>query len=232
MGYAGGTASLILALFIFIQQEELWTGLNKSQAEHIRATFLLVAVWYLIFSLPMLFFTPDTVKRRHGIRQAIKKGIRELRKTLADIVSHRLILRFLIARMFYVDGLTTLFTFGGIYAATTFNMKAHDILLFGIALNIVSGIGAVCFAWVDDRIGSQFLILFSLAGLIIPTMLLLFISNPHLFWALGLFLGIFVGPVQSASRSFMARLAPPIYVTKCLAFLLYRESSQLSLDPF
>ena len=57
--------------------------------------------------------------------------------------------------MFYADGLTTLFAFGGIYAAGTFDMGFSELIMFGIALNVTAGVGAALFGWVDDWLGSK-----------------------------------------------------------------------------
>jgi len=110
--------------------------------------------------------------------------------------------------MLYSDGLATVFAFGGVYAAGTFPMSEQEVLLFGIALSATAGLGAAGFAWVDDWIGGKRTILLSLAGLIISATLILLVEASALFWACGLLLGVFVGPVQAASRSLLARLAP------------------------
>jgi UMF1 family MFS transporter len=57
--------------------------------------------------------------------------------------------------MVFIDGLATLFAFGGVYAAGTFGMDAQGVLLFGIGLNVSAGIGAAAFAWIDDWLGSR-----------------------------------------------------------------------------
>ena len=110
--------------------------------------------------------------------------------------------------MIYTDGLNTLFAFGGIYAAGTFGFTFTEIIQFGIAINVTSGIGAATFAWIDDRIGPKKTILISLAALTLLSILLLVIDSKILFWIFGLMLGIFVGPAQAASRSLMAHMAP------------------------
>ena len=118
------------------------------------------------------------------------------------------ILKYLIARMIYTDGLNTLFAFGGIYAAGSFGFSLSEIILFGIAINLTAGLGAALFASVDDVIGPKKTILTSLLALSILGICLVIVDSKTLFWAFGLALGIFVGPAQSASRSLMARLAP------------------------
>jgi UMF1 family MFS transporter len=97
--------------------------------------------------------------------------------------------------MFYIDGLATLFLFGGVYAAGTFGMSEREVLVFGIALNVSAGIGAAAFSWLDDALGSRRTILSSLAGLIVTSGAALLVESATLFWVLGFLLGLFVGPL-------------------------------------
>jgi UMF1 family MFS transporter len=116
--------------------------------------------------------------------------------------------RFLLARMLYTDGLTTLFAFGGIFAAGTFGMDARQVLMLGIGLNLTAGVGALAFALIEDRLGSKPTILVALAALIVLGVLTLLAQSARVFWPLALALGLFVGPAQAASRSLMAHIAP------------------------
>ncbi|MBU1247809.1 MAG: MFS transporter, partial [Proteobacteria bacterium] len=118
------------------------------------------------------------------------------------------IARFLVARMIYNDGLVTLFAFGGIYAAGTYGMSAQEVIYFAIGLNVTAGLGAAGFAWLDDHFGAKLVILVSLVGLIVPGVTILLATSKGVLWIFGLALGIFMGPVQAASRSYMARVAP------------------------
>ena len=204
LGYAGGIASLGTALVLFI-----WPQAAEARAgEHVRATVLFVAGWYLVFSLPLFLLTPDGARSAIPLAQMLRDGARQLSRTLREVRKYGPIARFLVAHMLYIDGLGTLFAFGGIYAAGTFGMTGEMVLIFGIALNVTAGLGAFAFAWVDDRIGSKPTILISLSGLIVTGALILLIDSIVLFWALSLALGVFIGPAQSAGRSLMARMAP------------------------
>lgn len=208
MGYAGGMAALVLSLMAFINGGASWFSLDEATAEPVRATFILTAVWYALFSLPLFLFTPRSPSTGKSLGVAAIDGIKQLGQTLRNIRQYKNIVKFLIAKMFYVDGLATLFAFGGIYAATVFGMPQHEVLLFGIAMNITAGLGAAVFAPLDDKIGSKKVILYCLVGLIIPGTLCLLVVDKIHFWALGLFMCLFVGPVQSSSRALMARMAP------------------------
>lgn len=208
LGYVGGLLALALCLVGFVQTDTPWFGLSKQEAENVRAVVLLLAVWYAAFSLPMFLFTPDRPATGLSVPSAVRAGLSELLQTIRQVRRYRNILWFLLARMLYTDGLGTLFAFGGIYAAGTFGMELSEVILFGIALNVTAGLGAAIFAWLDDWFGAKPVILVSLAALIVFGSATLVVESVAWFWGLGIALGIFVGPAQSASRSMMARLAP------------------------
>jgi UMF1 family MFS transporter len=104
--------------------------------------------------------------------------------------------------------LVALFAFGGIYAATVFGMSEGNIVTFGLALNVTALLGSAGFGWIDDRIGGKQTILWSLVGLTLSMAAVLLVESRLLFWIFGLLLGIFVGPAQASSRSYLSRMAP------------------------
>lgn len=104
-----------------------------------------------------------------------------MRDTFREIRRHLETVKFLIARMFYIDGVGTLFVFGGVYAAGAFDMDERQILVFGIAMNAAAGIGAALFGWIDDWIGARRTILLALLGLIVPGTAILLIESASLF---------------------------------------------------
>jgi UMF1 family MFS transporter len=226
LGYFGGIACLVLTLFAFVQTERPLFGLDQSSAEHVRITGPLVGVWFAVFSLPLFLFTPD--KRSTGLpaREAVRRGLVQLKRTFANLRRYREIVRFLIARMIYTDGLNTLFAFGGIYAAGTFGMDFAEVIQFGILLNVTAGLGALGFAWVDDWLGAKRTILIALLGLFACGTAAVIATSTLAFWIAGGLLGIFVGPTQAASRSLMARMAPPELRTEM--FGLYALSGKIT----
>ena len=133
--------------------------------------------------------------------------------------------------MIYTDGLNTLFAFGGIYAAGTFGFTFTELIQFGIAINVTSGIGAATFAWIDDWVGSKKTIIISIVALTILSTLILFIETKELFWIFGLMLGVFVGPAQAASRTLMARMAPPDLRTEMFGLYAFSGKATAFLGP-
>jgi UMF1 family MFS transporter len=232
LGYAGGLVCLVVALYGFIQVEVPPFGLDTEFSEPVRATFILVAVWYLLFSLPLFFNTPDTPRTGVGFRKAVSDGWKQLKESVNHVKEYRHILRFLIARMVFIDALATVFAFGGIYAAGTFDMQPRDVLLFGIGLNLTAGVGAALFAWVDDWLGSRQTMLISLGALIAITAAILLVTTETWFWVAGLTLGIFVGPVQAASRTYMARVAPEHLKNQMFGLLALSGKVTAFVGPF
>ena len=209
VGYAGGLISLALALFVLVQADPPPFGLDISQAEPVRATSLLVAVWFFIFSLPLFFFVREPPASGVPVGLAIRQGLKQLGVSLRNIRNHANIFRYLIAAMIYSDGVHTVFTLGGVYAGITFGMKTPEIIVLGISLNVTAGLGAFLFGWIDDRIGSKRTIVISLVALIVTSAVVMAAQDKTTFWIAALAMSTFFGPVQAASRTLMARLAPP-----------------------
>jgi MFS transporter, UMF1 family len=203
-GYIGGIVALTIALFAFIKPTSSW--LNHATAEQIRICGPFSGLWYAVFALPMFLFVPSFTEKTMPMKQAIKLGINELASTIKKLPKEKNILLYLFAHMIYADGLNTLFAFGGIYAAGTFGLTFEEVLLFGITMNLTAGVGAIALGWLDDYLGSKRTIILSLCCLIIIGSPMLFLQHKYVFWGVALALCIFVGPVQSASRSLMVRL--------------------------
>jgi UMF1 family MFS transporter len=206
--YLGGIACLALALLGFVQPQVPWFGLSRSNAENVRATMLLVAAWYLVFTLPLLLILREG-KAVLSIGDAARKGLQRLGATLREARREPDLWRFLLASALYRDGLATVFAMGGLYAAGTFGMSFDKVVLLAIGLNVAAGVGAIGFAWLDDFLGSKPTVRLSLLGLIASGVPLLLVEDATVFVVLALALSLFVGPTQAASRSLLIRLSPP-----------------------
>ncbi|WP_419900017.1 MFS transporter [Roseomonas sp. USHLN139] len=209
LGYAGGLACLLVCLMLLVQPNPSLFGLDRAEAEHVRASALLVAVWMLGFGWPVLLALPDPPPPRPGWGESVRHGLAEIWGVLKRLPHNPVMGRFLLARLFYTDGLNTLFAFGAIYAAGSFGMGFEEILMFGIALNVTAGLGAAGFGLIEDRLGARETVLVSLGALLLLGSGVVLTDDKTVFWGLAMALGLFLGPAQSASRSLMAHLAPP-----------------------
>lgn len=216
LGYVGGLVCLVLALVGFVQPEAPWFGISKADGFNVRATNLLVAGWFGLFSLPLFLFVSERpVPGRHF---DLAGTLDELRQTLRHLRRYGEVIKFLIAHLVYNDGLITVFAFGGIYAAGTFHMAFSEIIVFGIVLNVVAGLGALAFGFVDDKIGGKKTVLVSLVALAAAAGLGVWAPSKGWLWAAGVLIGLFGGPNQAASRSLMGRFAPPTHRSEFFGF--------------
>jgi UMF1 family MFS transporter len=231
-GYAGGLAALVLCLTLLIKANPPPPFLDPATAEPIRATAVLTGLWLLVFSLPLFLFVAEPRVAGMPLGQAVSGGWTELKSTLRKAWGHGVLLRFLIARMLYTDGLAALFAFGGIFAAQRFQFRLDEVLMLGIVLNVTGAVGAAAFGWIDDRIGPKPTILISLAGLVLLGALALVLDDKTMFWIVAGALGLFVGPAQSASRSLMARLAPAGLEAEMFGLFALSGKATAFLAPF
>ncbi len=231
LGYFGGLSCLAILLYGFIQTEAPPFGLAKESAQHVRIAGPFVALWIVLFSLPVFLYTPDRAASGVTARVAVREGLATLWHTLRHLRQYGSVARFLVARFFYTDGINTLFIFGGIYAAGTFGMNVGEVAMFGILLNVTAGLGAFGFAWIDDYFGAKRTILIALAGILLVGVPILIITSKMWFYILGAVLGIFFGPAQAASRSLMARMAPEGMETEMFGLFALTGKAAAILSP-
>ena len=232
LGYIGGLLALGVALVTLVQPETPWFGFSRDAGENIRATNLLVAAWFLVFSVPLMIWVKEDRSQVSKAGQILVDTAKQLTGTFDAIRRYRQIVRFLIARLIFNDGLVTIFAFGGIYAAETFGFSLEEVLIFGIVLNVAAGSGALLMGHLDDWIGGKRTVVLSLIGLIVATLLAVFATTRLWFWVAGIIIGIFVGPNQAASRSLMGRFVPPRFENEFFGFFAFSGKLTAFMGPF
>ncbi len=200
-GYIGGILILIICIKIFIDNDALPFGLSKENSENIRATSIVVAIWYLIFSIPFLMNLKKKIN--HNI-EVPSNNIKKIKDLIWDKGLNNLG-KFLIARMLYADGLNAIIVMGGIFAVGVFKLEIKDLLVLSILMNITAFIGAIIGGYANDKFTSKSVIIFSLLGLIFSSTIILFIKTQLLFLIFAAINGFFIGPIQSASRVFITK---------------------------
>lgn len=211
MGYVGGIV-LLLAVYVgTITGDGGLLGLSTDNGFNIRVVALVAAGWFLVFAIPLLLRVPEVPPSKD--RVAALGVLDSYRALFADLRSlyrsHPHTLYFLGASALFRDGLAAVFSFGAVLAVTVYGIAADDVLIFGVAANVVAAAGALAAGFLDDRIGPKAVIVGSLVGMLVAGTVLLVVSGPTMFWIFGLALCLFVGPAQSASRTFLVRLSPP-----------------------
>ncbi|WP_117194591.1 MFS transporter [Rhizobium terrae] len=236
LGYLGGMIVLIVVVALLAANPETGRtligllplfGLDPHLGEDARITGPISGLWYFLFILPMFFYTPDA-KKGLPLGTAVRSGLRELGGTLRELRQRSGIMKFLIARMLYQDGVNGLLILGGTFAAGMFGWATIEIGIYGIILNVVAIFGCIAAGWLDRALGSKTVVVISLVFLLIATLGIISTGPGFVFFDLmplsnadagglfgtaaekayvlfGLLIGIAFGPVQASSRSYLAR---------------------------
>ena len=210
LGYLGGIVALLVLNFGFIAPEVGLFGVSNADAIDIRVSMLVCGVWILVFTIPTFVALRDR-PRASVPRVGIAESYRLLGRSIANLWrTSRHTVYFLAASALFRDGLAGVFAFGAVLAAGTFGFSAGSVIVFGAVANVIAGVSTIAFGYLDDRIGPKRVILISLGALVALGLgvFLLHDRGQVVFWTLGMAMTAFVGPAQSASRSFLARLIP------------------------
>ena len=209
LGYVGGIVALLIVVYVTGQD---WFGLDVSDGMAYRLIGLGAAVWTVLFSIPFVLWVPETPARPGRERVGFFRAYAVLARDLGALFrEHRQTFWFLIASAVYRDGLAGIFAFGGILAAVSFGFGAQEVMIFGVALNLVAGVSTILAGLLDDRLGPRAIIVASLVLLLASgSFIFLFREQgPMVFWIGGIILSAAVGPAQASSRSLLARMTPP-----------------------
>jgi len=205
LGYLGG--GLLFAVNVFMTLKPQLFGLADA-GEAVRASFVMVGVWWLLFALPCVL----TVKERTsvpsvGAAEAVRQGLRELRGTLGEVRRYRPVLWFLAAYFLYIDGVNTVIKMAVDYGLSL-GFGPADLMKALLLTQFVAFPAALAFGWLGRRIGARrgiFLALLVYAGV---TCFAYFIESARDFYVLAVAIGLVQGGIQSLSRSYFGRLVP------------------------
>lgn len=207
LGYAGG--GLLFALNVLMAQRPEWFGLADPGLA-VRASFLSVAVWWALFTLPILLFVRETPRRNPApAAQAVSAGLAQLRKTFRELRHMRAVLVFLAAYWLYIDGLNTVIKTAVFFGDRVLGLDQGALVTALLVTQFVAFPAALAFGWLGKRIGARPAILIGLAvyvGAILYAWRVL--ATEADFYALAVAIGLVQGGVQSLSRSLYARMIP------------------------
>jgi len=208
LGYLGG--GLLFALCVWLTLNPAALGLagspEQGQALVIRGSFLLTALWWGLFTLPLLIIVREPAGARSP--QPVRAGLRQLWATLRDLRAARAAGLFLLAYWFYIDGVNTIIRMAIDYGLAL-GFAAADLITALLITQLVGFPCALLFGRLGERWGARRAILVAIAGYLGIVMWGMFMTGRREFYILAALVGIFQGGIQALSRSFYARLIPP-----------------------
>lgn len=225
--------------FAFIPEHPLF-GVSQQAHDPERLTGPISGIWLLIFSLPLFLFTPDKPSSGVPIAVQMRSGVSAVWRTIKSLKHYRNVAMYLVARIFFNDGMGAVLLFGGIYAAGTFDWGPLTMMVYGIELSMFAVFGGFLGGWLDNRLGSKYAIFVSIGGTLLffamslsmaPDRILWFIRHDTSLppinslpffntWPQVIYLLIVNGVAvlitagYANARTMMARLAPPEKMTE------------------
>ena len=213
VGYWGSIVCLAVVLLGFVMPGTGLLGITGDDGWNYRAITIFVALWILVGTLPLMLWAPRHPTRVpaesaekwnpwQGYRDVILRVVRAFRQ-------EPVMLQYLVASAIYRDGLGAVFSIAGVLAANAYGFSTVEVIIFGIVANLVAGCGVFVGGRLDDRFGPRPVIIGGCLAIVVLGLVVLFFSSTAVFWAAGLTICLFVGPVQSASRNLLTRLSQP-----------------------
>ncbi len=206
-GYIGG--GLLFAVNVLMVQKPELFGLNGA-GPAVAASFLSVAVWWAVFTVPVLLFVDETpTEDRAPALEAVRAGITQLAATFRELRSFRILVVFLLAYWLYIDGVNTVIKTAVFFGDRVLGLEQGALITALLLTQFVAFPAALAFGALGQRIGPKLAILIGL-GVYIMALIYAwrFLRDSADFYVLAVAIGLVQGGVQSLSRSLYARLIP------------------------
>jgi UMF1 family MFS transporter len=229
LGYLGG--GLLFAMNIFMTLKPASFGLADA-GEAVRVSFLNVAIWWAVFSIPIMIFVkePATTHRKSGWAM-VGAGFRQLRTTFGEIRKLRLVFLFLIGYWLYIDGVDTVIRMAVDYGMSL-GFEANSLIVALMITQFVGFPAAIAFGKMGEKLGTKTAILLGIAVYVGVTIWAMFMEKTAEFYALAVFVGLVQGGVQSLSRSFYARIIPANKAAEFFGFYNMLGKFAAVIGPF
>ncbi len=196
IGYAGSISSLLGAI-----------PLVKSG--HAGAPWIMVALFFALFSIPAFLFLPGDKKNGLVLSQAASRGFRYTWNTFKTIWAKKDSRRFLIAYLIYEDGVNTVIVFSSIFAATTLGFFPRELIGLYLVVQVTALVGAFLMARPIDYWGPKKVVSLSLLFWTAVSISAFFVTSKGYYWLIACIAGLGLGTVQAATRAFFTQFIPP-----------------------
>jgi len=229
LGYIGGGLLFLINVVMFLKPELF--GIPDG-ATAIRIAFISVAVWWAVFSIPVMLFVPEPkVESPLTLGKAFRGGWLQLRNTLKDLRHLKVIGTFLLAYWFYIDGVDTIIRMAVDYGASL-GFPSESLIVALLMVQFVAFPAALAYGWLGGKIGVKKAIYIAILAYSFITLLAFFMKVTWHFYSLAFMVGLFQGGIQALSRSYYTRLIPENKAAEFFGFFNMLGKFAAVLGPF
>ena len=206
LGYLGGGLLFLVNVFMYLKPEIF--GIPDG-ATAIKLSFLSVAVWWAVFTIPLLLFVPEPKNYENiDFNNAIRMGWVQLVQTFKEIRNMKVVGTFLLAYWFYIDGVDTIIRMAVDYGMSL-NFPGESLIIALLIVQFVAFPSALIYGWLASKIGAKTGIMVGITAYSFITLLGYFMTEAWHFYVLAILIGLFMGGIQALSRSLYTRIIPP-----------------------
>ncbi len=211
-GFVGGLVSLV-ACAPLLSRPLVGAGgaLDGHAVASYRASFVVVAAFFAVFSLPTFLWLEErpALGALPRLRDYVTVGFRRVGDTLAHLRRYREAAKYVLAYFFFFGGVNVVIRFSAIFASRTFGIRGHELVALFVFTNVVAVPGTLAAGWLADRVGQKRALAATLALWVGVALAGAFAVGKGAFWAMAAGAAVGMGSTQSIARSLMAQLAPP-----------------------
>ena len=228
LGYIGGGLLFLINVLMYITPATF--GIPDSVTA-VRLSFLMVAIWWLVFSLPVMLFVKDREHERVRISVAVKTGLRQTAMTVKSLKGMRNLTLFLLAYWCYIDGVDTIIKMATDYG-TALGFPAESLIVALLITQFVAFPAAIAYNVLGKKIGVKRSILAAICAYAAIAVVGFFMSEVWHFYALAVIIGLFQGGIQALSRSYYSRLVPESLESQFFGFFNMLGKFAAIIGPF
>jgi len=206
LGYLGGGLLFLLNVIMYLKPHLF--GIPDG-ATAIRISFLSVAIWWIVFTIPLILFVSEANDDKSVyMGKAITMGWKQLIDTFKEIRKMRVVGLFLLGYFFYIDGVDTIIKMAVDYGMSL-NFPNESLIIALLIVQFIAFPAALIYGWLAEKIGAKAGIMIGIIGYSIITFLGYFMTKVVHFYVLAVLIGLFQGGIQALSRSLYTRIIPP-----------------------
>ena len=229
LGYLGG--GLLFVINVLMYLNPAWFGLS-SQSEAILWSFVSVAVWWAVFSLPLFMSVEEksNAEISKGLFETITEAFKAVASTLREIKKHKRVAIFLIAYWLYIDGVDTIVRMAVAYGSDI-GLDASSMITALLLTQFVGFPATLVFGIYADKIGFKKILTIGISIYILVTFYAYYMSTALEFYILAGTVGLVQGGVQAISRSFFSTIIPVNKEAQFFGFYNLVGKSAVFLGP-